>query len=312
MKVSVVVPAFNQSGYLKEALVSALGQTHADLEVIVVDDGSTDDTRAVCESFADARLQYLYQPNDGTMGCGARNRGMLLARGEWIALLDQDDRWAPDKIEKQLRRAAAAPEAGAVFCRVRTIDAAGAPSGEQGGPLPEGEVFHALLGKNRFHAVTGMFRRSLLPTIGLPHAQVGLADHALWLAVARRAPVVCVDEPLADYRVHAQGYQEAQRRNAMMRFADDGWQLNAFQAGLLHRGCAACRAGQRRARRGNAKSYLRALRMQWSAGRFAGSAVPLGRVFRAAPLWLLMPWNLLQHGTTLAAAALRGLLSPVR
>lgn len=312
MKVSVVVPAYNQSNYLREALESALAQTHADLEVIVVDDGSTDDTRAVCASFDDARLRYVRQDNDGTMGCGARNHAMLLAQGEWIALLDQDDRWAPDKVERQLQRAAEVPAAGAVFCRVRHIDAAGAVTGEQAGPLPEGDVFHALLGKNRFHAVSGMFRRALLPVIGLPHGAVGLADHALWLAVARRTPVVCVDAPLADYRVHAQGYQEAQRRGAMMRFADDGWQLNAFQAGLLHRGCAACRAGQRRARRGNAKSYLRALRMQWSAGRLASSMVPLGRAFSAAPLWLLMPWNLLQHGAILAAAALRGLVNPAR
>lgn len=312
MKVSVVVPAYNQSNYLREALASALAQTEADLEVIVVDDGSTDDTRAVCASFGDARLRYVHQPNDGTMGTGARNHAMLLAQGEWIALLDQDDRWAPDKLARQLQRAAERPEAGALFCRVRYIDATGAVTGEQAGPLPEGDVFHALVGKNRFHAATGMFRRALLPVVGLPHGAVGLADHALWLAVARRAAVACVDAPLVDYRVHAQGYQEAQRRGAMLRFADDGWQLNAFQAGLLHRGCAVCRAAQRRARRGNAKSYLRALAMQWSAGRFAGSGVAFGRAIAAAPLWLLMPWNLLQHGATLAASALRGLVSPVR
>lgn len=312
MKVSVVVPAYNQSNYLREALASALAQTERDLEVIVVDDGSTDDTRAVCESFGDARLQYVHQPNDGTMGGGARNHAMLLARGEWIALLDQDDRWAPDKLARQLQRAAEVPEAGAIFCRVRTIDAAGAVTGEQPGPLPEGDVFHALIGKNRFHAPTGLFRRALLPVAGLPHGSVGLPDHALWLALARRTRVACVDAPLTDYRVHAQGYQEAQRRGAMMRFADDGWQLNAFQAGLLHRGCAICRSAQRRARRGNTKAYLRALRMQWSAGRFAGSGVPLARAWSGAPLWLVMPWNLLPAVATLAAAALRGLVSPAR
>ena len=312
MKVSVVVPAYNQSRYLREALASALGQSHADLEVIVVDDGSTDDTRVVCESFDDPRLVYVRQDNDGTMGCGARNHAMLLARGEWIALLDQDDRWDTHKIRRQLERSAEFPAAGAVFCRVRYIDGRGTTTGEQDGPLPEGDVFHALLGKNRFHAVAGMFRRALLPVIGLPHGGVGLPDHALWLALSRRAPVACVDELLADYRVHAQGYQEAQRRSALMRFADDGWQLNAFQAGLLHRGCPACRAGHRRALRGSARSYLRALAMQWSAGRFAGGGVALGRALTAAPLWSVMPWNLLHHGALLALAAVRGLISPVR
>ena len=86
-QVSVVVPAFNQSGYLAEALASALAQSMPDLEVIVVDDGSTDQTREVCASFKDARLHYVYQPNDGTMGIGARNHAMLLARGDWIAPL---------------------------------------------------------------------------------------------------------------------------------------------------------------------------------------------------------------------------------
>ena len=95
--VSVVVPAFNQAAYLAQALSSALNQTFNDLEVIVVDDGSTDETRQVCESFGDPRLRYIYQSNDRTMGIGARNLAILKSRGEWIAVLDQDDCWAPDR-----------------------------------------------------------------------------------------------------------------------------------------------------------------------------------------------------------------------
>jgi glycosyltransferase involved in cell wall biosynthesis len=312
MKVSVVVPAFNQADYLREALASALAQTHADLEVIVVDDGSTDHTRAVCESVHDPRLRYVYQTNDRTFGLGARNQAMLLAQGEWIALLDQDDRWAPDKLEKQLRRAGEQPEAGAVFCRVRFIDGAGQVTGEQATELPEGDVFHALLVRNRYHAVSGIFKRALLPAIGLPHAWVGLGDHALWLAVARRAPVAVVDELLADYRVHAQGYQEAQRRAGLMRFAHDGWQLTMTQAPLLHFGCATCRAAHARSRRGAAKSYWRALRAQWRGGQWAGSGAALRRACTAAPLWLLQPWVLLPQAIMALVASIKGLLRPVR
>lgn len=253
MKVSVVVPAFNQAGYLHEALGSALQQTMADLEVIVVDDGSTDHTRQVCEAFGDARLRYIHQDNDRTMGIGARNHAMLQARGEWIALLDQDDRWAPDKLAKQLGRAGARPEIGAVFCRARFIDGDGQVTGQQQGALPQGDVFHALLGRNHYYAPSGMFRRALLPAIGLPHAWVGLGDHALWLAVARRAAVAVVDELLVDYRVHAQGYQALQRRRDLQRLADDFWQLAATQATLLHRGaaCASARSGAPAATRRN-------------------------------------------------------------
>lgn len=306
MKVSVVVPAFNQAGYLHEALGSALQQTMADLEVIVVDDGSTDHTRQVCEAFGDARLRYIHQDNDRTMGIGARNHAMLQARGEWIALLDQDDRWAPDKLAKQLGRAGARPEIGAVFCRARFIDGDGQVTGQQQGALPQGDVFHALLGRNHYYAPSGMFRRALLPAIGLPHAWVGLGDHALWLAVARRAAVAVVDELLVDYRVHAQGYQALQRRRDLQRLADDFWQLVATQATLLHRGCGVCQRAQRRTRRDAAKHYLRALAAQWQLGDFGGSRVALARSVAAAPGWLAQPWVLVRETARLGAAAGRG------
>lgn len=312
MKVSVVVPAFNQAAYLREALVSALQQTMADLEIIVVDDGSTDATRQVCAALRDVRLRYIYQDNDRTMGCGARNHAMLEARGEWIALLDQDDRWAPDKLEKQLRRADHEPQIGAVFCRARFIDGAGNATGEQQGELPEGDVFHALLGSNRYYAPTGMFRRALLPAIGMPHAWVGLGDHALWLAVARRTQVAVVDELLVDYRVHALGYQAQQRRAGLLRLADDYWQLTTAQAALLHRGCAVCRSTHRRARRGAAKHYLKALAVQWQDGHFAGGGVPLARAVAAAPGWFALPWVWPRHLARLGVAAVRGALRPAR
>lgn len=312
MKVSVVVPAFNQAEYLREALTSALQQTFAELEIIVVDDGSSDHTRRVCAELRDDRVRYIYQDNDRTMGSGARNHAMLEARGEWIALLDQDDRWAPDKLEKQLNRVANEPAVGAVFCRARFIDAAGNGTGEQQGVLPEGDVFHALLGRNRYYAPSGMFRRALLPAIGLPHAWVGLGDHALWLAVARRAPVAVVDELLVDYRVHALGYQAQQRGRGLVRRADDFWQLAAAQASLLHRGCAACQHAQRRTRRDAAKHYLKAVAAQWEAGDTTGCGTSLARALAAAPGWLALPWVLLRESARLGAAALRGAARSMR
>ena len=306
--VSVVVPAFNQAAYLAQALSSALNQTFNDLEVIVVDDGSTDETRQVCESFGDPRLRYIYQPNDRTMGIGARNLAILEACGEWIALLDQDDCWAPDKIEKQLRRAAEQPGAGAVFCRVRFIDGAGRTTGQQENDLPEGDVFHTLLGRNHYYAASGIFKRALLPTMGLPHASVGLGDHALWLMVARVAPVTVVDELLADYRVHEQGYQAVQRRAGLMRLADDAWQVSLLQATLLHRACAICRQAQIRSLRNVAQLYLIALRAKWEAGSFVGSSVAIKRIVIAERR---RPGVLLRETLKLAGVALKGLIHPV-
>jgi len=239
-RVSVVVPAFNQSGYLAEALSSALAQTMPDLEVIVVDDGSTDDTAAVCASFRDARLHYVHQGNDGTMGVGARNRAMLLARGEWIAPLDQDDRWTPHKLQRQLATADERSGVGAVFCRVRFIGEDGEHLGEQDGPLPQGDVFHLLLSANRYYVSSGMFRRDLLPRVGLPHESVAIGDWYLWISVARHAEVAAVDDVLVDYRRHPQGFQVAQRANSSFRFWLDHWRFVQAVMPRLHPDCASC------------------------------------------------------------------------
>src|SRR5215471_18162147 len=102
MLISVAIPAYNGAEHLRDAIDSVLAQTYRPLEIIVVDDGSTDDTRAVCESYGDC-LKYYYQENDATMGAGARARAIAQAKGEWVALLDQDDRWLPRKIARQVR-----------------------------------------------------------------------------------------------------------------------------------------------------------------------------------------------------------------
>src|SRR4051794_33477996 len=95
--VSVVIPTFNRAYCLRRAIDSALGQTWSDLEVVIIDDGSTDDTRQVIDDShrADGRVKYHYQDNGGVVA--ARNRGLALAAGGYVALLDSDDIWFPWK-----------------------------------------------------------------------------------------------------------------------------------------------------------------------------------------------------------------------
>jgi GT2 family glycosyltransferase len=123
--VSVVVPTYNRDYVLPRALDSLLAQTHKNLEIIVVDDGSTDGTRALIqEHYAhEPRIRYVYQENRGVSA--ARNRGLQTASGDFIALLDSDDVWKPWKVELQLRCLAQQPDAGMVWTDMEAIDPSG-------------------------------------------------------------------------------------------------------------------------------------------------------------------------------------------
>ena len=111
-KVSVIMPNYNYGRFLGEALQSVLGQTFADFEIIVVDDGSTDNTKEVVGSFADTRVKYIYQENRGVSA--AYNRGILASSGEYIAFLDADDVWLPQKLELQVKVLDSCPDVALV------------------------------------------------------------------------------------------------------------------------------------------------------------------------------------------------------
>ncbi len=93
--ISVIIPTYNRANFLGEAIESVLSQTYKNLEVIIIDDGSTDDTRQLIEKYTDKRIIYLYQEHGGTSA--ARNKGIQEAKGEYIAFLDSDDIWLSPK-----------------------------------------------------------------------------------------------------------------------------------------------------------------------------------------------------------------------
>lgn len=101
MKVSVIIPTYNRGAFLKRAVKSVLNQTFQDFELIIIDDGSTDNTKEVVNSFSDNRIKYIYQENSGG-AARPKNTGIKIAQGEYIAILDSDDEWLPDKIKKQI------------------------------------------------------------------------------------------------------------------------------------------------------------------------------------------------------------------
>jgi glycosyltransferase involved in cell wall biosynthesis len=123
--VSVVLPAWNREQYIRGAIKSVLRQVHRNLEVVVVDDGSEDGTVDVVRRIADDRVRLITQPNQGA--AKARNTGIAAARGEYIAFLDADDLWKPEKLVRQMTLFAQFPELTAVSARAELIDAAGRP-----------------------------------------------------------------------------------------------------------------------------------------------------------------------------------------
>ena len=200
-RASVVIPCFNASRYLREAIESVLAQTYADVEIVVCDDGSHDDSATIASSYG-PRVQYLQQANAGPSA--ARNRALAAATGEYVALLDADDRFHARKLERQLAVLAEHPKVGAVYCGWRLVDEAGRPLPEQGWPRVEGDLLPRLLLGNLFHPVSVVMRRSLVDAAGGFDLRCPVnEDWDLFLRASRTgAEWALVDDALCDYRIH--------------------------------------------------------------------------------------------------------------
>lgn len=203
--VSVIIPTYNGAAFIVDAVASALAQTYAPVEVIVIDDGSTDDTRKLLEPFA-GRIQYVYQRNAGVSA--ARNRGIVQARGEWIAFLDADDVWLPSKVQRQFDHLEQHPRAGLVHSDAEYLEGTTGVRSRRAKPreLFVGYCDRQLLLGNRVVLSSVMIKRSVLETVG--HFDENIArstteDYDLWLRTAREFEFAYVDEPLILYRIHA-------------------------------------------------------------------------------------------------------------
>jgi glycosyltransferase involved in cell wall biosynthesis len=123
MKASVIIPVYKVEKYIADTIQSVLNQTYRDFELIIVDDGSPDRSIDICQQFKDSRITILRQPNQGV--CVARNTGISYATGDYIALLDGDDLWLPEKLEKHISHLQKNPSVGLSFSRSAFIDEKG-------------------------------------------------------------------------------------------------------------------------------------------------------------------------------------------
>ena len=208
-KVSIIVPAFNQAHFLRKCIDSALTQTFNDLEVIVVDDGSTDDTPRVAGEFDTYdNFKYLRQDN---MGCGtARNRGMNESAGEYLCFLDSDDFYHPEKVALQASILDESPDIDFVYCDIVTVDENGRESGQafsvgESRKVLSGNIFCSLFLGGYFPPHTVMVRRAVLEKFGpFDTSFGGHSDYELWLRLAAEGcRAYYLDRKLAFYRVHS-------------------------------------------------------------------------------------------------------------
>ena len=202
--VSVVVPIFNGERYVLEAVNSVLAQTYTEFELILVNDGSTDRTRAAIEPFLTLeRVRYFEQPRRGP--AAARNLALGHARGEIVAFLDHDDAWLPEKLELQVRYLGKHPDIGLVHGRMMYVDESGSPISYEKdwvGAL-EGECFAGLFARNRIGTPTVAVRAACLTEVGpFNEALARAQDYELWLRLAKSCRFGFIDRPLARYRVH--------------------------------------------------------------------------------------------------------------
>ncbi|HXO85741.1 MAG TPA: glycosyltransferase family 2 protein [Gemmatimonadales bacterium] len=236
--VSVVVPTYNRATIVRAAIDSVVGQSYPNVEVVVVDDGSRDDTQRVVESYG-APVRYLFQANSGVSA--ARNRGFAAARGEFIALLDSDDAFLPWKLEAQVRVLRAHPEVGMVWTDMAAVNEQGelldpkylrtfydahalakleevldhagplsnmwpgAPPDIKWAPVYTGEIFSQMLLGNLVHTSTVVVRRDRLRQTGgfdttLTHSG---EDYEFHLRTSSHGPVALIDASSLLYRIGA-------------------------------------------------------------------------------------------------------------
>lgn len=209
IRVGVVIPMYNAASTIDETLTSVLSQTHAALDVVVVDDGSTDNGAAVVERRArsDARVRVVHQPNLGV--AAARNHGAAVVSGDFLAFIDADDLWAPDKIAAQLAALIEGGErAGVAYSWFALIDSHSRVASLYHRPTQEGDVLAELCGENFVgNGSSLLIRRSVFDATGGFDASLrardaqGCEDLAFCLAAAERCEFRVVQRHLLGYRV---------------------------------------------------------------------------------------------------------------
>ena len=203
-EISVVIPAYNAEKFILNAVESVLAQTFRDFELIVVNDGSTDQTQRLLSGYTN-EIKIVSKENGGLSA--ARNTGIATASGKWVAFLDADDRWHPEKLQKQFEVVKGQGEVGFCSTRAVLVDEHGERIGEWGCPEKNGSMLHAIFERNATIPGSGsgvIVRRDLFDKSGLFDSNLqSLEDIDMWMRLAALTNYICVDEPLTFITRHS-------------------------------------------------------------------------------------------------------------
>jgi glycosyltransferase involved in cell wall biosynthesis len=260
--VSIVLPTYNRPAYLCEAVASVFAQSYDDWELIIADDGSSEETRAWLRGIDDPRVSVLWLPHSGVPSI-SRNAAIRQARGRFIAFLDSDDLWVPAKLARQVEALLASPGCDWSYTAVDLIHPDGEPVDRSGfAPwLPHaGDITEHILKIEAIIAIDSVMvdRHLLMEVGGFDEEQRFGEDYDLYMRLAMRSPVHVIDEPLAVVRASDGVNYSANRIHAYL-----GWvQLYARYARLLP-----TRRLRATARRRRAESLLVLARLYAKAGQ---------------------------------------------
>lgn len=194
-KVTVIMSVYNGEKFVGSAIKSILAQTFNDFEFIVINDGSTDKTSEILATFDDQRIKVIHQSNMGLTK--SLNKGIQLARGEYIARMDSDDVALPERLEKQVKFMDANPDVGVVGTAYYEIDACGKIIGKKTFPICDKELKKVLIRYNPLFHGSVMIRRSVFEQVGLYNEQFQKSqDYELWFRVIKHFKLANLSEPL--------------------------------------------------------------------------------------------------------------------
>lgn len=207
-KVSIIIPAYNCEDFILETIESILSQTYKDYEIIVVNDGSTDRTAEILQRYGN-KIRYIYQPNGGT--CKAVNTGILNAKGDYIAFIDHDDGWLPDKLSLQVSLLEKNRTLGLVYSDAYLLknESFASPTAQsirafcQWGSPRRGKIFQDLFLNNFIVSSSVVVRKECFEKVGMFQTSAQpVEDYDRWLRIAANYEIDYIDKPLAKYRTH--------------------------------------------------------------------------------------------------------------